>query len=466
MDDKIQTAVIFTANVLESRNIVFLTPQKIVIGEYTSDDSYFYSYLDGEEYSNMDEVILEQTDIGFYNVKTIGSLKEKYGVDDLYTLFNNYMNDLYTQVYYYELGHEPNMENYFMKRCSIAEFNEKFNLKFSYDRSGEEEIEEEQDPISENFKSIKECLDKNLLFQNNSKDKLINTLYNNCISKSNKSNIIIYGPTGVGKTEMLRSLSNSSCKPVLYTKYAPDLIEDVEEYLNELLRGVHYASLSKDDKNSPIIIIDDFDKDFDYVKSMHVLDALAKFVKNGKRFVPYESGSRQGLIFDSENITFIICGNFEYVKSEKNIPLEFFSNNGVNYSDISASLNKKELIDSYGFSKEILDSFKVHIGFEPLTFSKAKKILVNSNNSPFNIYRRQLKEQGISVNISDETIDLICKKVYSKKNNIKNIDTVVSDIFKHIIVDSISIEEPAEVTIDGQTIADHKKYSIKKSSKK
>lgn len=469
MGDNLKTAVIFTANLIEEKNVVFLTPQKIVVGECSDDTSCFYSYLDGEEFINADDAIREEKNVGFYFVRTIGELKEHYGIEDTYELFQSYIDDLYKQVYYYEISEDMDFEDYFLKSCSIEKFNEKFNLKFSYfmdDNEYSEPEEEFVDPLTENFKNIKKVLDENILFQNEAKDELISTLYNNSVNKNSKTNIIISGPTGVGKSAMLKLLSEHSSQPVLYHQYTPSFIYDAEEYLNDLLLQAYYIGLAKEQRDTITIIIDDFDKQCDYCQNLEVIDVIGKFIKNGKRFVPYKAGTRQGLIFDPSCVTFIICGNFDMVKKEKIIPPEFFKEENINYSDIPMTLNESELINSYGFSKELLSTFNKYIDFKSLTLAKTKKILTDSNNSLFRIYCSKLNEQGIKVNISDETIDLICKKVYSKSNNIKNIDTVVGNVFKDIMVETFTLDGSGEITISDKIVADHTQYTLKKGSKK
>lgn len=238
MGDNLKTAVIFTANLIKEKNVIFLTPQKIVVGECSDDTSYFYSYLDGEEFDNVDDAVREEKNIGFYFVRTIKELKKYYGTKDMYELFQSYINDLYKQVYYYEISEDMDFDDYFLKSCSIEKFNEKFNLKFSYfvdDNEYDETEEEFVDPLTENFKNIKKVLDENILFQNEAKNELISTLYNNSVNKNSKTNIIISGPTGVGKSAMLKLLSEHSSQPVLYHQYTPSFIYDAEEYLNDLL---------------------------------------------------------------------------------------------------------------------------------------------------------------------------------------------------------------------------------------
>lgn len=464
MGDELQTAVIFTAKKLEDKNVMLLIPQRIVVGESNEDTSYFYSFLDNKEYQNADDAVREGNKICFYDIKTIEELKDYYDTKDLNFLLEMYFEDLYNKVYYYDLSNEDEFENYFMKKSSIEEFNNKYDLKFSYHSSSEKEEQKElpEDPIAANFGNIKYALDKNILFQNKAKNKLLNTLYNNFVLNDTKSNIIISGPPGVGKTEALKLLADYSTQPVLYTKFAPSFIDDAKEYLDSLLLNCYYLGLSKQDEViSKTIIIDDFDKDFNYSTAIEVIDEITKFMRDGKRFVRYSSNTKAGIMVDSSNITFIICGNFDKVKREKIIPIEFFTDN-TQTSDVPLSLNRDDLTSKYGFYESTIDFFDTHIDFEPLNLDKTKKIIVNSNNSLLQRYRKQLKQQGITIDISDKTIDLISERVYSKTKNIKNINQVITDIFQNIITTSFTLAEGTSILVDEKIVDDHNCYTLKK----
>lgn len=470
MDDKLQTSILFEINTIESRNVVYLTPHKILVGECSKDTKFFKSYLDNGEYQNADEAVRENNYYCFYFVRSLGELKEKYDTSDLNELFDAYFKDIYTKVYYYDFSDENDFESYFLKTSSIEEFNKKYKLTFNYEFNNydDEEVEDEVevDPLTKNFKLIKESLDKNILFQNEAKDKLINTLYNNFILGETNSNIIISGPSGVGKSAMLKLIASSSTQPVLYTKFVPDLIDDAEEYLDSLLLNLQYVSMSKSDPTiSSVIIIDNFDKYFNYPVSLEVLDQINKFIQNGKKAVRYNNGSNNGVILDARKVTFIICGNFFNIKKEKSIPLNFFQNDNLTYDEIPMNLSNNELESNYGFSKELLETFNTHINFKPLSLDKTKKIIVYSDNSLFKAYCKKFKEQGIAFNISNETIDLISEKVYSKTNNIKNINEVISDIFKNVVNDSFSCSEGASIIVSDEIVKNNKKYQLKKGFK-
>ena len=143
MGDELQTAVIFTAKKLEDKNVMLLIPQRIVVGESNEDTSYFYSFLDNKEYQNADDAVREGNKICFYDIKTIEELKDYYDTKDLNFLLEMYFEDLYNKAYYYDLSNEDEFENYFMKKSSIEEFNNKYDLKFSYHSSSEKEEQKE-----------------------------------------------------------------------------------------------------------------------------------------------------------------------------------------------------------------------------------------------------------------------------------------------------------------------------------
>ena len=195
------------------------------------------------------------------------------------------------------------------------------------------------------------------------------------------------------------------------------------------------------------IIIDDFDKNFNYIKMNDLLEEINLFIREGKRFVRYSKESRNGLIIDPNYTNFIICGNFNFAEREKVIDNSFFIDSDMKYRDIPLTLSREDLQNRYGFSEETLEIFNKFIEFKPLSLEKAKKIMLCSDN-----------------NIDEKTIELICKKVYSKRNNIKNINEVISNVFKDVMIDSLDIDEHSEITITDKIVTNHKQYIIKKSS--
>ena len=444
MDDKTQVALLFSVDELSNYNLKILAPQGVVIGNVSDDTTKFYSSSGDEIYENADEAVRKNNRFCFYYVKTVGDLKKKYKTDDIDELFESFLNDSYDKVYYYDNVGSDKFEDYFLKTCSINDFNKKFKLSFKY--STKSTIKKKSyDGI---FGSIKDELENNLLFQDNARKQVVSTLYNNFLCNGDNSHIILSGPGGVGKTKLLKILTSSDKYPSLYVDFAPDDCESPRSYLNKILIDYYYVQLAMDKVGFPgVIVIDNIDSmDHDY-DLYDFTEELKHIITTNKRVVPYSANSKTGVLLDTSKISFIICGKFNRAKECKEIPISIFESEKTDMSKIPVTIDKKDLSDNYGLSNKFLSLFNVNVHMKSLSFDEAKYIILNSPTSPLILHCQDLFDQGVSVNFSEETIDKICKLSYSSYTNLKKMDKVIKSVFSDTILNSC-IKSGSNITIN------------------
>lgn len=459
MDDEMKVALLFSVDELTNYNLKVLAPQGVVIGSVSDDTTKFYSSTSNETYENADEAVRNNNKFCFYYVKTIKDLKKQYKTSDLNILISNYLNDSYDKVYYYENINSNNFEDHFLKNCSIDEFNKKFKLKFEY--STKSTAAEQEDFYGGYFGSIKKELEGGLLFQNNAKKQVISTLYNNFLYNNSNSHILLSGPSGVGKTKFLKILSSSDVYPSLYVDFNPVVCNSPRDYLNSILIDYYYTKLAMDDVNHPgIIIIDNIDSGNYNYELYDFFEELERLLTANKRFVPYSSESKSGIILDTSKITFIICGKFNRAEKCKEVPIDAFKNKKINTSKIPVTIYPHDLIEKYGFSDKLLDLFDTRVNMNKLNFDKARYIILNSSSSPLRLFCDDLAKQGIKVNLSEENLDKICRLSYSHSGNLKNMDNVIKAIFNDIILNS-QISSGSIVNLDVDNGHQYKKGSKK-----
>lgn len=479
MKKDIEVAVVFTRTYLKERNITILIPQKIITGKCIQDSKFFINSVDNKAFKNMDEVNYQNQEYGFYYATTLKELEKLYETKDLQIILQKYLDDICSKVHYYVAFDEENFDSYLLKSSSIEDFNKEYSVNFKYNykdiTNGKNKTNKEiinnynthaNDLIGKDISKIKDSLQDEILFQDVVIDKIIKALYTNYILGTKNNNIIISGPTGVGKTEALKAIVNGSKHSSIYCslprEYACD-DHDASYILSSILLRLREDAISNNKLNShSIIILDDFDK-LDEFQKYDFQEELLNFLKCGLRSVR----TNQRIVFDANKITFIICGNFDNVNKIVNVPQEFFKNDNFKIDKNDISLDYDELANKHFFLEEILPYFQTEVFFNKLDIDKSKEIIKTLHNKTMKLYFNQLQKQGIkSITLTDEFIDKLANQVYSECLNLKNLDKEVVKIFTDVMIESLKyLDVSTNLTINEEILQNSKKgyqFTLKK----
>lgn len=449
MKQDLEVAVIFSRKYIPERDITVLVPQKVITGKCIQDSKFFIDNIDNKKIRNMDEVNYQNQDYGFYYATNIKSLEKKYETTDLELIFKKYMDDICANVHYYIKFDETNFDSYLLKNSSIDEFNKQYHVNFSYNYQNEESFNKIgdnnskssskiDDKVANDIITVKQQLNQHISFQDEAIDKLLKTVYNNYIVGTKNNNILISGPTGVGKTATLKILSQCSNHPIIYCsikKAFKNEEKDIYEIFDDILSDLYYDALDNQKTNShSIVILDDFDKLNDE-EIYEIQNELLHFFQQGKVTVQIS----QKIVFDANKITFIICGNFDKLNKVINVPEDFFSHENYLIDEENIVLDKSELINRAHFLEQLLPYFQTQVLFDSLNLDKAKTIIQQCNHELLRTYFSQLEKQGVrKIVLDDKTIDLLANYIYSKDTNLKKMDKIITDIFQNIMFDSLT----------------------------
>lgn len=331
-------------------------------------------------------------------------------------------------------------------------------------------------------KEIKTYLDDYIIGQEKSKKILsvavynhykrleIQKLYSNCIIQ--KSNIMILGGTGTGKTYIMEKISEFLEVPIFIAD-ATQFTESgyVGLDVNIMLRELYLASNKDKDKTEKgIIYIDEIDKIADKggkpSGDIGVQQALLKMVESAVMDVPLRgahvgstSADAAGTIkIDTRNILFICGGAFSHLKEvikQKMTRLSagFASEiKDLNEGDtIYSKITNKDLID-YGILNEFLGRFPVRVYLNDLTKDDLKRILTEPKDALIKQFQMLMEFDKIKLIFDDEAIDKMTEEILKLEIGARGARTILEKVLNDIMFDITSENEEREIVITQEMV--------------
>lgn len=347
---------------------------------------------------------------------------EEFVFEDKDSILYDYDEEITTDG---DKGQEPNRPKENPKTKSSK------NSESEKAKTNEEESVLPKDVLIELYKTVKG--------QDELVKTIVTTIWVNLYSIGNKRNMLVMGPTGVGKTLVFETLSKILGIPILVTSTSGmsqagykggDLTEILTQYI------LKYGKDPNIDKG--IIILDEFDKlaykgeESGSVSTMGIQNELLKMIEGNTYNV--ELGQRI-YMFDTKNITFVCCGAFqELYEGEKTS-----EKSKIGFGTISCEETRKknqtmsDKLVSYGLKREIVGRLPIVLQFNALTRENLKDIILNSKTSELQEYIRILKEFGIeNINI-DDLVDIIVNDAMERKIGARGLTSTIVNMFNNIM---------------------------------
>ena len=297
-----------------------------------------------------------------------------------------------------------------------------------------------------------------------------------------KSNILIVGPTGTGKTLLARTLAKRLSVPFAIADAttiteAGYVGEDVE---NILLKLIQAAGDDISAAEHGIIFIDEVDKIAKKgenvsitrdVSGEGVQQALLKIIEGTVASVPPQGGrkhpNQEMLKIDTKNILFICGGAF--VGLDKIIEKRLDSSSMGFGKDIVDSRDKDlatlysnilpdDLI-KFGLIPEFIGRLPIHTALNNLKVEDLKRILTEPKNSIIRQYVATMKLDNVELEFTEDAIQAIAQTAYDQKTGARGLRSIVEEIMTDIMYDIPSATDVAKILIN-QDAVQHKSKPI------
>jgi len=280
-----------------------------------------------------------------------------------------------------------------------------------------------------------------------------------------KSHMLILGPSGTGKTEMINIISKKMGIPFFkadataYTKEGY-VGKSVYSMFNGLLQAAN-GDIKK--AQNGILIIDEIDKKLssrkDDVGGIDVLNSLLKIMD--RDVIELETGRSTPLLFDTSNLTIIFMGAFADLYKDK----EENKKKTIGFgAKIEEETNKEKIVITNedlikaGMPPEFLGRIPIVTNTEELELEDLVEILYKSKGGAIDEEKEFCNDLGITIKFTNGYMREIAKKAHESKTGARNLRKLVRESLSHAYDEILTGKDIKLLKLTKKTAIDNKKY--------